>query len=81
MTDVPAFENIEFREKWGGFENPETGFFVRNGVIPHRLFYSEYAGDITKADTLAAFPCLEKSVCRGRDFGMRLSYGSSITAK
>ncbi|MEA3560086.1 MAG: PAS domain S-box protein, partial [Candidatus Thermoplasmatota archaeon] len=40
-----CFDDIRFEPEWE-YHNPETGFGVRSGVIPGKVFYSSFKGSI-----------------------------------
>lgn len=54
-----AYANLEFKPEWQ-YENPKTGVFYSNAVIPHRLFFSSISGPIELESTTEAIDILER---------------------
>jgi len=52
------FDEIIFKSEWQ-YEKHRTDFFMRNGVIPHKIFFSEINGNLTLTHTEGVVEALE----------------------
>ncbi|MCK5147652.1 response regulator [bacterium] len=50
LQEMLCFTNIQFKPEWE-YNNPETGFGYKSGVIPGELFFSTLQGNINITDT------------------------------
>ncbi len=53
-----TIEMVEFKEEWQ-FEDPQTGVFYKNGIIPQKLFLTLLGGDIQPESAKKAIAALE----------------------
>jgi len=53
-----TIEMVEFKEEWQ-FEDPQTGVFYKNGIIPQKLFLTLLGGDIQPDNAKKAITVLE----------------------
>jgi len=53
-----TIEMVEFKEEWQ-FEDPQTGVFYKNGIIPQKLFLTLLGGDIQPENAKKAITVLE----------------------
>lgn len=51
--EILLFKDIQFKPQWE-YNNPETGFGYKSGVIPGKLFYSSLHGNINITDAKKA---------------------------
>lgn len=60
IPDELSFEQLEFRPQWQ-YEDPEKGFYYKNGVIPKKIFYSSVRSpNLQSEEVEAAMPFLEQ---------------------
>ncbi|ACD89771.1 histidine kinase [Chlorobium limicola DSM 245] len=57
-VDSLTIEMVEFKEEWQ-FEDPQTGVFYKNGIIPQKLFFTLLGGDIQPESAKKAIAVLE----------------------
>ncbi len=78
-----TMDMVEFRPEWQ-FEDPETGVFYRNGVIPGKLFITFLGGDIQLESAKKAIETLnvlfQSNLLRNCDYIRIADYSAVIKA-
>ncbi len=63
-TETVSLKNVIFKPEWE-FNNPETGFCYKNGVIAGRVLYSSLTGEINSADIEKMIDIFDKIYSQG----------------